>query len=161
MRGAEALRLAAIHPGARRVVIVAGKGGHQRVVPVSPRCFATLARYLDRERPTTAAAHVFVVLKGPRCGQALSAAGLDEVLAGVGGHAGLRHVPCHQLRHTGLTRLREAGMALDAVQAQADQRSSESSESSRVYLHRSNAWLAAESTRALTARDAPVIGGTA
>jgi integrase len=125
-------------------------------VPVSPRFFATLAAYLDRERPTTAAEHVFVVLKGPRRGRALSAAGLDEVLAGARGRAGLRHLTCHQLRHTCLTRLREAGMALEAVQAQAGHRSIEST---RVYLHLSNAWLADEYTRALAAIDAPAIGG--
>jgi integrase len=150
------LRLADIHPGERRVFIVAGKGGHQRVVPISPRFFATLAAYLDQERPTTTAEHVFVVLKGPRRGQALSAAGLDEVLAGARGRAGLRHLTCHQLRHTCLTRLREAGMALEAVQAQAGHRSIEST---RVYLHLSNAWLADEYTRALAAIDAPAIGG--
>jgi hypothetical protein len=51
-------------------------------VPVSPRFFAALGDYLDHERPTTAATEkVFVVLKGPRRGRPLSAAGLDEILA--------------------------------------------------------------------------------
>jgi hypothetical protein len=62
---------------------------------------------------------VFVALKGPRRGQPLSAAGLDEVLDGARRRAGLTHASCHELRHTCLTRLREAGMALEAVQAQA------------------------------------------
>ncbi len=61
---------------------------------------------------------VFVVLKGPRHGQPLSTAGLDEILRGAARRAGVA-VTCHQLRHTCLTRLREAGMALEAVQAQA------------------------------------------
>jgi integrase len=40
--------------------------------------------------------------------------------------AGPRWSPaCHELRHTCLTRLREAGMALEAVQAQAGHRSIE------------------------------------
>ena len=46
---------------------------------------------------------------------------------------------CHQLRHTCLTRLREAGMSLEAVQAQAGHRSIEST---RIYLHLTNDWLA-------------------
>ena len=62
---------------------------------------------------------VFVVLKGPRRGLPLSAEGLDEILDGARRRAGLEHATCHQLRHTCLTRLREAGMALEAVQAQA------------------------------------------
>ena len=59
--------------------------------------------------------------------------------------AGLTHGTCHQLRHTCLTRLREAGMALEAVQAQAGHRSIEST---RVYLHLTNDWLAREYRRA-------------
>ena len=55
---------------------------------------------------------------------------------------------CHQLRHTCLTRLREAGMALEAVQAQAGHRSIEST---RIYLHLTNDWLAAEYRRAADA----------
>ena len=60
------------------------------------------------------------MLKGPRRGLPLSAEGLDEiVLAGARSRAGLHHATCHELRHTCLTRLREAAMALEAVQAQA------------------------------------------
>jgi integrase len=62
---------------------------------------------------------LFVVLKGPRRGQLLSAAGLDEIVAGARRRAGIAHLTCHQLRHTCFTRLREAGMALEAIQAQA------------------------------------------
>ncbi|MBD0324684.1 MAG: tyrosine-type recombinase/integrase, partial [Aldersonia sp.] len=47
--------------------------------------------------------------------------------------------------HTCLTRLREAGMALEAVQAQAGHRSIEST---RIYLHLTNDWLADEYKRA-------------
>jgi integrase len=88
---------------------------------------------------------VFVVLKGPRRGQPLSAEGVDEIIAGARKRAGLTHGTCHQLRHTCLTRLREAGMALEAVQAQAGHRSIEST---RVYLHLTNDWLAREYRRA-------------
>jgi integrase len=49
------------------------------------------------------------------------------------------------LRHTCLTRLREAGMALEALQAQAGHRSIEST---RVYLHLTDDWLAGEYQRA-------------
>jgi site-specific recombinase XerD len=135
------LRLEDIRPGEHRVFIADGKGGHQRWVPVSARFFATLAAYLESERPETDTNRVFVVLKGPRRGQPLSADGLDEIVSGARARAGLRHVTCHQLRHTCLTRLREAGMALEAVQGQAGHRSIEST---RIYLHLSREWLAEE-----------------
>ena len=146
------LRLSDVHPGGKRLFIVDGKGGHQRIVPVSPRFFTTLAGYLDLERPGTASTdRVFVVLKGQRRGLPLSAAGLDEIIAGARRRAGIEHLTCHQLRHTCFTRLREAGMALEAIQAQAGHRSIEST---RIYLHLANDWLAGEYRRAVEAIDA-------
>jgi site-specific recombinase XerD len=125
--------------------IAEGKGGHQRIVPVANPFFVTLGDYLRDERPETSTDRVFVALKGPRRGQPLSAEGVDEIISGARGRAGLEHGTCHQLRHTCLTRLREAGMALEAVQAQAGHRSIEST---RVYLHLTNDWLAREYRRA-------------
>ena len=57
---------------------------------------------------------------------------------------------CHELRHTCLTGW-EAGMALEAVQAQAGHRSIEST---RVYLNLANDWLAGEYRRAAAPIDA-------
>jgi integrase/recombinase XerD len=139
------LTLADLQVAERRVFIAEGKGGHQRVVPVSERFFASIGAYLDLERPNGPTDRVFVVLKGPRQGQQLSAEGLDEILAGARRRAGLERGTCHELRHTCLTRLREAGMALEAIQAQAGHRSIEST---RVYLHLTNDWLAGEYQRA-------------
>ena len=119
------LRLGDIHVGDRRVFVVNGKGGHQRWTPMANRYFASVGRYLDEERPATDSDRLFVVLKGRRRGRPLSADGLDEILAGARRRAGLSHGTCHQLRHTCLTRLREAGMSLEAVQAQAGHRSIE------------------------------------
>lgn len=157
LRRCEVLGLALddIRVGERRVFIADGKGGHQRLVPVSARFFATLADYLHNERPETTTAKVFVVLKGPRRGQPLSSAGLDEIIRGASRRSQVA-VTCHQLRHTCLTRLREAGMALEAVQAQAGHRSIEST---RIYLHLANGWLEEEYRRALAALDIPGPGG--
>jgi len=95
-----------------------------------------------------------VVLKGPRRGKPLSAAGLDEILDGARARAGLARATCHQLRHTCLTRLREAGMALEAVQAQAGHASIEST---RIYLHLADDWLANQYRAAAEAIDAQVL----
>ena len=77
------LRLADMRWGERRLFIADGKGGHQRIVPISPRFFDTLRRYLDHERPADAETpFVFVVLKGPNRGRPLTAKGLDEIMLG-------------------------------------------------------------------------------
>jgi integrase/recombinase XerD len=146
------LRLADVRVADRRLFVAEGKGGHQRVIPVAGGFLRALGDYLHDERPATASTdRVFVVLKGPRRGLPLSAGGLDEILAGARWRAGLEHATCHELRHTCLTRLREAGMALEAVQAQAGHRSIEST---RVYLHLTNDWLAGEYCRAAALIDA-------
>jgi integrase/recombinase XerD len=145
------LRLVDVNPGERRVH-VRGKGGRERIVPVSSRFFAALGEYLEVERPADAASDAcFLVLKGPRRGLALSAPGLDEVLDGARSRAGLSKATCHQLRHTCLTRLREQGMALEALQAQAGHASIEST---RIYLHLASDWLAREYLAAAEAIDA-------
>jgi integrase/recombinase XerD len=73
------LRLEDIRLGECRVFIAEGKGGHQRLVPMSPTFFATLADYLECERPIDAPGdRLFVVLKGPRRGMPLSSEVLDE-----------------------------------------------------------------------------------
>ena len=144
------LRLSDVHVGERRVFVVDGKGGHQRLTPMANRFFTTVGHYLHDERPDTATDRVFVALKGRRRGQPLSAEGLDEILAGARRRAGLQRGTCHQLRHTCLTRLREAGMSLEAVQAQAGHRSIEST---RLYLHLANEWLDGEYQRTVAILD--------
>jgi site-specific recombinase XerD len=146
------LRFDDLRPAEGRVFIAEGKGGHQRLIPISPRFFRTLGRYLELERPADATTdRLFVVLKGPGRGQGLSEDGLDEIIRAARRRAGIAHGSCHELRHTCLTRLREAGMALEAVQAQAGHRSIEST---RIYLHLANDWLSNEYLRAAELIDA-------
>jgi site-specific recombinase XerD len=146
------LRLEDLKVAEKRVFIAEGKGGHQRIVPISARFFDSVANYLDTERPADASTdRLFVVLKGPNTGGPLSAKGLDQLIVSARERAGLAHCTCHELRHTCLTRLREAGMSLEAVQAQAGHRSIEST---RIYLHLANDWLAEEYLKASDAIDA-------
>jgi len=116
----------------RTVLIREGKGGHQRVASVAPSAFATLLRYMNEERPAASSTRVFLVLKGPHKGQPLTVAALDTIIKYHRRQAGTPEVQCHRLRHTCLTRLRQAGMSLEALQAQAGHRSIMST---RVYLH--------------------------
>lgn len=141
------LRLEDLRLGEWRVFIADGKGGHQRLVPISPTFFATVADYMRAERPPDAPTdRLFVSLKGPRRGQPLSVDGIDEVFSAARERAGLVHGTCHELRHTCFTRLREAGMAIEAVQAQAGHRSLAST---RIYLHLGVDWLADEYRKAI------------
>jgi integrase/recombinase XerD len=146
------LRLGDLRLGECRVLITEGKGGHERLVPLSPTFFATVARYMDHERPLeTVTDSLFVSLKGPRRGQPLSVPGLDQIMSAARERAGLSHGTCHELRHTCFTRLREAGMAIEAIQAQAGHRSITST---RIYLHLDMHWLAGEYRRAIEAIEA-------
>jgi integrase len=148
------LRLEDLQPTNRRVFIADGKGGHQRLIPISAQFFQSVSNYLSAERPGDAVSdRLFVVLKGARAGAPLSINGLEQIVASAKTRAGLERATCHQLRHTCLTRLREAGMALEAIQAQAGHRSIEST---RLYLHLADDWLAGEYQRASDLIDASV-----
>jgi len=136
----------------RSLFIAEGKGGHQRVTPISNTFFAALGDYLHHERPRECETdQVFVTLKGPNRGKPMTADGVDKILQAARARAGLERATCHQLRHTCLTRLREAGMELEAVQAQAGH---VSIESTRIYLHLTDDWLADEYRRAAARIDA-------
>jgi site-specific recombinase XerD len=153
------LRLSDLRMGEWRVLITEGKGGHERLVPLSPTFFATVARYMDHERPAEATTDsLFVSLKGARRGHPLSVPGLDQIISAARERAGLNHGTCHELRHTCFTRLREAGMAIEAIQAQAGHRSITST---RVYLHLDMHWLADEYRRAIEAIEAQAMVGVA
>jgi site-specific recombinase XerD len=146
------LTLGDIQVPERSLFIAEGKGGHQRVIPISNTFFGAVGDYLRHERPRDAATdRVFVTLKGPTRGRPLTKDGIDTILRGARTRAGLQRATCHQLRHTCLTRLREAGMELEAVQAQAGH---VSIESTRIYLHLSDDWLADEYRRAAERIDA-------
>ena len=70
------VRLEDLRLGERRVLVVEGKGGHDRLIPLSPTFFATVGDYLRRERPSEATTdRVFVVLKGQRRARPLSTEG--------------------------------------------------------------------------------------
>ena len=145
------LRFADVQVADRRLAVVEGKGGHHRIVPVANRFFDALGVYLDDERPGTAPTdRVFVVLKGPRRGLPLSAEGLDEPgRRPPPGRAGPRNLP------------RAAAHVPDPVAGGGDGAGGGAGpgrarliESTRVYLHLANDWLAGEYRRAAELIDA-------
>ncbi len=73
----------------RSLFIAEGKGGHQRVIPISNTFFTAVGDYLRHERPRDAGTdRVFVTLKGPNRGRPMAADGIDKILqAGAPGPA--------------------------------------------------------------------------
>ncbi len=118
--------------GQRTLMVREAKGGRSRVIPVAASAFETMLRYLNEERPRSASTRVFLAMKGPRRGQPLSVPALDTIIVYHRRRAGTPEVQCHRLRHTCLTRLRQSGMSLEAIQAQAGHRSILTT---RIYLH--------------------------
>jgi site-specific recombinase XerD len=100
-----------------RWLLVHGKGGKDRRVPLDDDLAAVIVAYLLSERPETTAVALFIVAKGPTRGLPLTLAGLRTIfryhrqLAGVGAGAP------HALRHTFGTALAEAGVDLAVMQA--------------------------------------------
>lgn len=126
------LTLKDIDFGQRTLFVREGKGGYQRVVAISDTGLKELLCYLDTERPPSFSNKVFLVLKGQHRGQPLSVAALDTIVEYHRQKVDTPGVQCHRLRHTCFTRLRQGGMSLEALQAQAGHRSIIST---RVYLH--------------------------
>lgn len=134
LRKSEALGLALedVDFGQHIVLVRDGKGGQRRVVAVSNAALEEVLRYLNMERPHSSSPQLFLVLKGPRRGQPLSVRGLDMIIEYHRELAGTPGIQCHRLRHTCLTRLRQSGMSLEALQAQAGHKSLTST---GIYLH--------------------------
>jgi integrase len=109
-----------------------GKGGYQRVVAISDTGLQELISYLNKERPAGCSDRIFLVMKGQHRGQPLTVAALDTIIEYHREKAGTPGVQCHRLRHTCFTRLRQGGMSLEALQAQAGHRSVATT---RIYLH--------------------------
>ncbi len=153
------LRLGDLRLGEWRVLIREGKGGYERLVPLSPTFFCHRgALHGPRTSTETTSDALFVALKGAQRGQPLSMPGLQQIIRDARLRAELSHGTCHELRHTCFTRLREAGMAIEAIQAQAGHRSITST---RIYLHLDMEWLAEEYRRASEVIEAQALVGVA
>jgi site-specific recombinase XerD len=94
---------------------VRGKGGKERVLPLSQDTMQTLERYLEMERPHVGSPYVFLSLKGPLRGCPMTAAGLRSLFRH---HRRLTKVPLanpHRFRHTFGTTMVRAGVSLPAL----------------------------------------------
>jgi len=95
---------------------VLGKGNRKRVLPLPAEIVEVLRTYLRLERPLTNVPSLFVSLKGPRRGQAMTPAGLRSLFRH---HRWRSRVPTanpHRFRHTFGADMVRAGIALPALQ---------------------------------------------
>jgi site-specific recombinase XerD len=100
-----------------RWLLVHGKGGKDRRVPLDVDLATVLHAYLVGERPQTSSSALFVVAKGPTRGQPLTPAGLRTIFRYHRGRTGVGAGAPHALRHTFGTALAEAGVDLAVMQA--------------------------------------------
>ncbi|WP_419945567.1 tyrosine-type recombinase/integrase [Candidatus Poriferisodalis sp.] len=138
------LRLADIDVGMGQVMVT-GKGGKQRTVPVDRAFFTALGSYLRLERPAgLTTPECFVVLRGPTAGQAMSEAGLRRVFRTHRARSGAQRVRPHRLRHTFGTELAAAGMDLLVLR---DLMGHAHAETTAAYVHPNAETIAAEWSR--------------
>jgi integrase/recombinase XerD len=108
------------HAAPPATVLLSGKGGRQRIVPVGRYARAALDAYLVRARPSLAAASrrasaspaVFLNARGGR----LTRQGAWGVLSAAAERAGLSGVSPHTLRHSFATHLLDGGADVRVVQ---------------------------------------------
>lgn len=101
-----------------RVVLVTGKGGRQRLVPVGAPAFAALQVYLAEGRPRLVrpGARDRKRLFLSRTGRPLERVAIWQIVRRVGGRAGVAGAHPHTLRHSFATHLLAGGADLRVVQ---------------------------------------------
>lgn len=121
------LRVSDIDSSRRVIVVRQGKGGKDRLVPLSPRLLAELRSYWLWYRPKT------WLFPGQRADQPLSATGLQRLCQRLVAHLGFsKRATPHTLRHSFATHMLEAGVDLRTLQAILGHNSLETT---AIYLH--------------------------
>jgi integrase/recombinase XerD len=96
-------------------IVVVGKGGKERVVPVGEQAEGWLTRYLAEARPQMLIGRHEIVFVNQR-GAPLSRQGFWKIIKGHGLRVGIPDVSPHVMRHSFATHLLEHGADLRAVQ---------------------------------------------
>lgn len=99
----------------QRVLLVRGKGGKERIVPLGRPALESVERYLVRARPslnTKGSPALFLNNRGARLGRQSG----FKIVSQAAEAAGLEHVSPHSLRHSFATHLLEGGADIRVVQ---------------------------------------------
>ena len=107
------LTIEAIDFPRRRIMVIDGKGGKDRVVYLSEDASSTLSAYLKIR--SSKARYVFLVQKGPLKGTPVSVRGIQKRIEYYARKSKV-NVSCHQLRHTMATQLLNADADLSTIQ---------------------------------------------
>ena len=98
----------------KRIMVIDGKGGKDRVVYISDDAAAGLIVYL-KQRSHRRVKKVFLVEKGDYKGQPISVRGIQKRMEYYARKAGLK-ISCHHLRHTMATQLLNADAQVESIQ---------------------------------------------
>jgi site-specific recombinase XerD len=151
---AVAIRFEDIECSRRSIRIAQGKGNHPRVVFMDRFTFATLNRYLEKERgnlfPEVSA--VFVAFKGKARGKPLTVNAMQKLVKYYAQKCGLSHLHPHLFRHTGITQLVQHKMPEPAIRKLVGHRHPESL---LPYLHLGDDFVEAEFERVQMILDSP------
>lgn len=96
-------------------VLVRGKGGKDRVVPLSSQVISSIQSYLEIERPRTKADEFFLSLKGPRRGKPLTPSGLRSLFRHHRKRSRITLANPHRFRHTFAVDMVRGGISLPAL----------------------------------------------
>ncbi|MGV0384012.1 tyrosine recombinase [Corynebacterium sp. 22_2729] len=99
----------------QRMLLVRGKGGKERIVPLGRPALQAVERYLVRARPSLnkkGSPALFLNNRGARLGRQSG----FKIVAQAADAAGLQHVSPHSLRHSFATHLLEGGADIRVVQ---------------------------------------------
>jgi site-specific recombinase XerD len=107
------LTAGAIDLARRRLLVINGKGGKDRVVYLSEDVRIALEDYLKKR--SSKARGLFLVQKGPMSGQSISVRGIQKRMEYYAQKSRVA-ASCHQLRHTMATQLLNADAGLATIQ---------------------------------------------
>ncbi len=102
---------------AERKVVVRGKGGRERMVPLTEQIIRLLKSYIEIERPRIVSTDkLFTVAKGKTRGKALTASGLRSLFRYRRKVSGVSHANPHRFRHTFGTNMAKSKMNIRVLQ---------------------------------------------
>lgn len=107
------LKLSSVDMENRVITVINGKGGKDRLVPISSRLHEYLAQYLkDSQRLKKTSAYLFTTLKGDG---PVTTSGIKKMIDRIKKGTGINFSP-HKLRHTFATLMLEGGCDLFSLQ---------------------------------------------
>jgi integrase/recombinase XerD len=114
LRGGEVARLQLADVGWRSgELTIRGKGGRTDILPVPADVGEAMADYLLHARPATTAPHLFVTMKAPFTGLAVSS--VTQVVARGCERAGVPRFGPHRIRHAAACGLLAAGASMEEI----------------------------------------------